>query len=586
MTQTYVYDGSTLSNVKRDSVRLTEQANMGTVGSGSFTIEDDAGSVEIVGHKSFKAEQSSCSVATMFRGHVVDRECSRGETEMVGAGREITVNVIDGNVRAGFKVIRGLSWKRPTETISTRLTALLASSFLSGLVADTGYVTSSSISLDKADLRGQRPGDVIADMAERAKFNWFIFWDEAADSGAGAYSLFFGDSNTQTSLSSTLRISNVMADVDSTTTFAPSQDTKLSRSPERVVSGIWLPFAKGNVYRTRATTETEFQPRDGTAPNANVKRRAKAVTLADDYLFEHRNEEDQITTRLRLPATKVNLARAGYRIQGKFSHFEPEGYADDFRWFSIVERTVSQPQNDDNTYDVDMTLSPQESNTCGAIVQSSGNISSPATATLSSPVTPGNVLVAIGFRNGDSAMPPIEYLGVDAGFTALGSPLQSTGLDGGSEGRCFAQAKLVTTGTPSGAYGFSDGAGYEWRLYEVAADFNSRTVLTQAQGTAPLTSSATLDLGSFSGASGVALMVQAIGKQTGHGACVESGSEPFDAIDMGSWTERFEGGMPAGAMRVGIGDATGVAPDPSWAWGICPDGDIGTWSGLAVLFSC
>lgn len=356
MTQTFTYDGATLSNVKRDSVSLQEVADMGREGTGSFTVDDAAGTATIVGHKLFTSVQDAGGTAVQrtWTGYVVDRDYSRG-SYVAGAAREIEAEAVDLNAVLAFKVIRGSAWKRPAETISDRLTALLASSFLTGLVADNGFVDYPSTTLDATDYRGQRPVDVIRDMAERAGYNFFVYWDNAAAEA----SLWFDDPNASTDFSSTLRISNVESDIDSSTTFAASQDTKLRRSPGRVVSGVWLPFKKGNVYRTRASTEDTYEPRDGVAPNANVKRRAKARLRADKYLFHHRNEEDVITTRLRLPAAKLNLVRAGQRIEAKFSHFDTEGYGI-FRWFRIVERTVTHPLNDDNTYDVDLILSPQE----------------------------------------------------------------------------------------------------------------------------------------------------------------------------------------------------------------------------------
>ena len=581
MAQTYVYVASSLTTVQRDSVSFTEQAHLGSVGTGRFIIQDDAGTQEIVGHKSFKAEQSSCSVVTMFRGYVADRDYGRGETEMVGAGREIEVSLVDLNVRLGFKVIRSNGStnrkQRPAETISARLTWLLANAAISSLVADNGFVDYPTTMLDEADLRGMRPGDVLSDMAQRVGYNCFVYWDEAAAEAA----LWFQDSNTSTDWTSTLVISNVAADIDSTTTFAASQDTQLHKSPERVVSGVWMPFKRGNVYRTRAATETTFEPRDGTAPNSNVKRRTRAQALADQFLYLHRNEEDTVTTRLRLPASKVNLVRAGQRISAKFSHFATEDY-DSARYWRVLERTVTQPNNDDNAYDVALVLSPQE-DVCGSVVQSSAVTASPATITLASSVTPGNLLVAVGVRSGTSAVPGIRYLGADAGFTDLGQPVEDS-MDGGSEGRAWVQAKTATTSI-AGPYSFDDGGSYLWKLYEISANLAGATVLsavTQNAGAATFTG----NLGTFSSARGVAVMSMCVGS-TGITAGIVT-----DFVAMGaSWTEDYDGRRdPAdngSRPMVGLGHAspTGGNLACSWDWST-PVSAWSKWSGIAVLFSC
>jgi len=436
MAQSFTYDGSSLANVIRSTVQLTEQANHGEVGSGSWTTDDDAGTVEIVGHKAVTAVQSSCSFTRTFSGYVGGRQYSRGERHTTGAGRQIEFSLLDINARLGFYVIRGRSWNRPRETISARLTALLASSFLSTLVVDDGFVDYPTDELDKNDYRGQFPLDVIRDCALVVGYNYFVYWSTNVNDAA----LWFRDSNASTAFSSSLQISNVMADIDSSTTFAASQDTSLERDPSQVYSGVFLPFAKGSVFRSRAATAANFEPRHGVAPNSQVKRRAKAVALADHYLFERRNEEDRITTTLRLPAAKVNLVRAGQRIQGKFSHYATEGYGS-YSWFRVLERTVSHPMNDDNAYDCRLVLSPQEG---GCSVQPTHvqdhyaeGVEGPTdyrTWSFDAPSTSGNLIILATQSTtgaGDCIDPP-------AGWTwAVQNELLNTGDTGGWRANVF-----------------------------------------------------------------------------------------------------------------------------------------------------
>jgi hypothetical protein len=368
----FIHAGDTLTTVRRSSVRLQEVAEMGRVGQGTVVIENSAGTLEIIGHKPFRVNEDDCADPKILRGFMGDRGYKR-DMMRTGGERVIEPNVYDLNAKFGFKVIRGREWrKRPkNDTIATRLADLLASGFL-GLI-DAGHVTYPDIALERTDLRGQRPGDLLTDMATRAGFNFFAYWDDGEDAAA----LWFQDSNTSTEWSSTLRISNVIADIDTATvanfgtgtTFAASQDTELRRSPAQVVSGVWMPFKKGNVYRTRAATEAEFEPRDGTAPNANVRKRSRARNIADRFLNHHKTEEDRITTTIQVPSSKVNLVRAGMRLECKFSDYATEGYGS-FTWMRVVDRTISIPTAPDHDrYNLTLTLSPQEGTSSSECVE-------------------------------------------------------------------------------------------------------------------------------------------------------------------------------------------------------------------------
>lgn len=405
--------GSTLPTVKATTPRLHEVAEMGRIGAGSMSIDNSAGTLEIIGHKAWRATEDACAVQNIVRGFMGDRRYKR-DIERAGASRIIEADLLDLNAKLGFKVLRGAAWrKRPkNETIGERLTDLLASGFLN--VEDNGFVNYPDIALDRADLRGQRPGDVLMEMATRAGFNFFVYYDEAEDDA----SLWFQDSNTSTDWSATIRISNVIADLDDDT-FEASLDTELRRSPAQTVSGVWMPFAKGNVYRTRSETEDTYEPRDGTAPNANVKRRARARNRADKFLFQHRNEEDRITTTIQVPATKVNLARAGQRISCRFSHFAQEGYGS-FSWFRILERTVVPlVAPDEDLYNVSMVLSPQEpAEVVASMVQCQSTFSAAeTTVTMDSDVTIGNLLVSRLITRNNETIPSM----FDGSWTLLAS---------------------------------------------------------------------------------------------------------------------------------------------------------------------
>jgi len=590
MAQSFNYDGGALSTVIRDSVSLTEKADHGDVGTGTVVIDDDAGTTEIVGHKSFTARQTSCSDSRTFDGYVGERSYKRGDTEYVGAGRQIEITTIDSNARLAFKVIRGrkrassattgTNGNRKSETIANRLTWLLASSYLSSLVADNGFVSYPTTVLDANDYRGQFPADILRDMALVAGFNFFVYPDPTT----GAASLWFADSNSSTDYTSTLSISNVADDIDLSTVFPPSQDAELTRDPSQVISGVFMPYQQGNVYRTRAATETTYEPRDGVAPSSDVKARSRARTLADRFLVARRNEEDLVTTSVRLPADKVNLIRAGMRVACTFSHFATEGYGTS-TYFRVLERTVSHPLNDDNTYDLRLSLSPQEAVcTAASIVQFKGvDVVGNVDITLDSPVTVGNLLVAIGVRRSTDT----PAMNASQGFTELEQAYADDCCgNGGSTGTVFAAAKVATS--TSQTYSRQTDAGqYQWWLYEIAnTGISNINVLSLEHQNGGGLTTATINVGTLA-VYGVGIMCATIGRSSDQ-------SETAGAFGMGTWTEDFDDqldptiGDPVGSPWVGVGHTSASGTDIVCSWGYTESGHaqgVGEWAAIALVIS-
>lgn len=582
MAQTFNYDGGSLANVRRDSVTLTEKADHGEIGSGTVIVDDDAGTLEIVGHKSFTSRQSSCSDTRVWDGYVGSRTYRRGDRMTGGASREIELTLIDMNAQLGFPVILdnlpGAIKTRPIETVGERLTWLL-DYYLAGKVADNGFVDYPSDELDEADYRGQFPSDVLRDLALKAGFNYFVYPDPTT----GDASLWFKDSNTSTDYSSTLSISNVRADINLTTVFPPQQEAELERDPSEVYSNVYMPYQRGNVYRQRLATAAAFEPRTGVAPSADVKRRAKARALADAYLFRRRNEEDLVTATLRLPASKVNLVRAGQRIECKFSHFTPEGYGEDFSWFRVLEREVSHPLNDDNSYDVKLSLSPQESGGAAPALVQYKMVSHAVntTITLDDPVTVGHMLVAVMVRN-DTVIPSMQS---GMGWSLMGSAIAFPGAgqvaNNAQHGYCAIYAKVADS-TWQTYSRETDSARIQWGLYEVSgAALDSFQVVSVDRQSVHATTT-NLDLGTLTG-SGAAFFAGTFPRESG-----EAGQIILSDFATG-WTEDFDDYVDPSAFAnpwAIIAHASGTAPDPSVDAEETNGGQaIGEAGGVAVLFT-
>lgn len=410
---------------------VSESAEMGQVDQGAITIDDPSGVVDLISHKLVRIGEDDCTDEVLFRGFGAAEDDVRGSRK-TGAGRTITLNTLDMNAKAGFKVIRGRDWrKRPVESVGERLTDLLASDFVA--FHDNGFVTYPDALVDGGDFRGMRPGDLLTDLAARVGFNWFIYWDEDETQA----SLWFDDSNTTTAYSSTLRISNYLSDIDGTTTFEASGDTAFRRDPTNLVSGVWMPFKKGNVYRTREVTEDTYEPRDGTAPSARTKRRKRARLLADRYLRLHGTPEDRITTTVLLPSSRVNLIKAGHRIQARFSHLTTQGYSD-WTWFRVLHRKPSwlfspggRPElPDEPLYPVQVVLSPQEDN--GADVGGDCDVDlNAAHGTVSADHDRHEWDHVVGFPGGDGAFFEFDMFGGGLGNLLDGDPLTETGIRNG-----------------------------------------------------------------------------------------------------------------------------------------------------------
>jgi hypothetical protein len=235
---------------------------------------------------------------------------------------------------------------------------------------------------------------------------------------------------------STLAISNVLADIDNVTTFGPSPGDKLTRDPARVFSGVWFEYNGGHVYVTNGTTLANFRHRDVRASDLNCTTAAAATDLANAYLARITSEEDRITINIdRVPAASVNKARPGQRIPVKFSH-QP-GYSAG-AYLVILRRTVSPQRNGlyrlmlecaqpvFTGFNASVFLAPSLWHSPGAVVATSNN---PTTALVGQWIDP----TVIGTGDGVTTL-----------FT-LGSAYQTGSVRVWVDGQAVPQASITET---------------------------------------------------------------------------------------------------------------------------------------------
>lgn len=341
---------------RASSVRLTtgfstsSAAELGSVGTGAFAVDDPTGVLDFAGWKGAYIVETAASPTRVWTGFIGNQTISRG-TERTGAGRVWTFDAVDVNWNLTRRAIRSADGKRPAETDLVRLTWLLAHASLSGLVYNDGLanVSTNPINLGEADYRGSFPMQVLADMSTMAgKTAWCRYNDST-----GRVELFY-DLNTATTDDSALRISNVLSDVDSLVTFAPSIDATLERSVENLYSSLLLEYQKGYLYTTLSATATAYAARDMAVSTERIGSTTTAQTYSNTVLAKRATPEEFVDVTIEVPRAKVNSIREGQRSSIKFSHL-PGITA--FSWWRVISKQVAQRENDDSFYVVRLRLS-------------------------------------------------------------------------------------------------------------------------------------------------------------------------------------------------------------------------------------
>jgi hypothetical protein len=327
---------------------ISETALALTPSMSGLTLDDPTSSLDVTPLRAFAIEEADCSKRRLFSGYVADRSQARGDgahgSLITGSARTWDTTLVDYNNTMWQRVITGSDGNRPAETDVARINWIIASSY-TATVSDAGLISSTGpVNLDAADYRGRYPADVAADCGNASQKNYFVYFDEATWHPAFAYF-----DPTSTTYTSTLQFSNVLSDVDSSTTFAAKG--VLDLDPSAVYSGVFLRYAGGTVYRQNTTTLSDIGIRDASIDEPNIKTRAAAIARADAYLVAAGVESKTLKIHTELPSTHVNLILPGQRVRVKFSHLT--GYTS-FAYARVVTRTVSQAEGSDKVYIVEL----------------------------------------------------------------------------------------------------------------------------------------------------------------------------------------------------------------------------------------
>jgi len=441
VTQSYIYRSPTTPGgpgwtedlgdavVRAGRIAIGQQAEQGQSYISSLVIDDPDADVghdgdAITGLKQFDWDESAAPSGNqrIFTGYIGKRTYRRGSSGespslIQESARVIEVELYDINAFLSFRrftpedIDATSSFNRPAETDLERIAALLDVDFLSDTLFDGLVSTSGAVNLDANDYSRGTPADVLDSCAQQSGKNYFVIYDEAGDYGdAGNFVLFY-DFNDSPVYLSDMQVSNLLADVDNETTWAPNMDAVLDKDPTRIVTRVLMDYSKGTVLRELATTANTYAWRDAVSSAPELKTSSAANTRSDRYLLDNSTEDERITFSVQVPKENVNDWKAGQAGQVKFTHLP--GY-EDFRYVRALRRTVSQDEETDEFYNIEYECTPMQSTPSGAFDQQEPGVSYSGIPTLPRPTTPGNILFAIMFASGFTAVYPTSFRALDS----------------------------------------------------------------------------------------------------------------------------------------------------------------------------
>lgn len=420
-----------------DGLQSITSAADGSFGSSTIRLDDPSGNLTVTPWSYVTIRETACTPARAFTGYVYNQNVDRGPSRTAG-GRVLVVDIVDLNELPRLRVLRASDAKRPAESGDARMAWLLASVGMAGLVYDRGQIGANVLQFGEADFRGQYAADVLASLCVSAGgpgVIFFVYWDHATSSPA----LFFRPP-TAAFHDSTLRLSNVLADVDQTVTFPAYTSAELDRKGEDIYDGVYFDYVGGSVYRQRASTFATYGiHRDAVFSSSRIRSATLAADRAEVFLDNHAGTTDTVVCTARLPASKVNLLEAGQRVSVKFSHLP------DFSGFTttrVSRRTFALTPGTHEFYDVQLELTtkgitsmagggdpggfPKPPTTDPSQVQSKtkANTTIDNGVTLDAAPTAGNLLVAVVGWRATTGAPSIL-----TGFTQVGSTVAVAAAD-------------------------------------------------------------------------------------------------------------------------------------------------------------
>lgn len=333
------------ARVRDESIILVEVANGGEIGMGGFDLEDRV-LATVPALKDTTVEDARATTPRLFTGMTGPRGVSRGH-ERQATRRSFDVNLWDSNALLDGIILTGSDCNRPAETDYARVTWLITKLAAHGIAA--GVVpNTNTVNMDAVDYREDPlPRRVLSDCGEAAQKNYFLY-----DEGAGP--LVYYDKHTGTSLTSSLTLSSVAADVDYETCWPVDFEPTLDLDPSDIYSEGRFKYEGGHVDLEDSdiglTTSTDFRPRAVFIQDSTVKSATKATNKLTKYLTAASTEKREFHCSVTLPAELVNEIRGWSRIHIKVPHLKTTALdTSGFVWFRATRREVVETETEQGT---------------------------------------------------------------------------------------------------------------------------------------------------------------------------------------------------------------------------------------------
>ena len=319
-------------------------AERGAVGTCGVIIDDPTMSLTVRGLMTFTVDETEAFPYSRVWTGFVAPDVNSGRIrpqDQTTTSRSFDVDLVDQNELLQRMIFLLNAAKRPTETDVARVTYMLTSEAMTGLIYNNGLVSSSNPGTFLAsDLRRRYPNDALAELAPSAVKNFFVYRDNAT----GQASLFY-DKDSSTAYSSSLKISNDPADIDEAAikngtamTYPPVWDARLAEQYDQVYTGVSYGWQGEPIYVTSASIAATYgTTRDAVYDTDRVGVLATAQQAAKDWLNVRAGGEKVLPVTIYVPPSKVNEVYAGQRMQVKFT--ELSGLTS-FTWARVRRRAV------------------------------------------------------------------------------------------------------------------------------------------------------------------------------------------------------------------------------------------------------
>lgn len=341
--------------------RLGAAAAVGDVSIVGLTVDDPDAAYDFHGLWRWYVIEDACPPDDhyAFNGYIGPQTISRGDGSgtlfPVGAGRRHALELRELSHLASRRVIWDTDGNRPAETVAARLTWLIGTVYLP--VTDNGLITYDTTALDANDYRGQKPADVLNDMANRVGYNWWLYYDQAAADG-DEISLAFFDPDSGLYMSDA-SITNVEGAADGELVLAPWEGAELERDPDTIAAGAYTAYTGGSRYDHNDDTENAFALQDQVAPTASIKTDAAAAALNARFLVDNADQNQTAHITVTVTAANLNAIKHGHRLNVTMTHWPGWEAGIPCR---VTRKTFGYPDNKDQThYDVELELQPVKS---------------------------------------------------------------------------------------------------------------------------------------------------------------------------------------------------------------------------------